>query len=403
MPLKRCSLAILDTPQGHANLALNPRHEGRLQVKSLAITDVVAGMTRGGRSKRAFLVVASVSLTAFSGCAHQAHQEKVATQAQQVEVLQARLEEAERTNGRLTVRIEELEDAVFLLQDRVDANRIALQRNGIMGRQATGNTYAARPAPTPQTNWNGGNVYAPKREQTPVTRIPLGGEAAGSYDDDPIPAPEPREQVPTSQVTTAAPSPQPTADGELVIGEAEFREFEKSVGGAPRPRSGSTSGTSSTKAAQPDVTDEKLPTTAQLGGDDEKPTEAPKRAKSALGTYKDALADYRAGNYQNALGGFEAFLASKPSADYVDNALYWIGECHFGLGKFDAAVSYFQRVMAEQPDGNKVPDAMLKMSIAYDRTGKGADATRLLEDLTRQYPSTNAGKLASQKLAERPQ
>jgi TolA-binding protein len=64
-------------------------------------------------------------------------------------------------------------------------------------------------------------------------------------------------------------------------------------------------------------------------------------------------------------------------------------------------VSFFQRVMSEQPDGNKVPDAMLKMSLAYDRVGRGAEATRLLDDLNRQYPATNAGRLASQRLAER--
>ena len=183
----------------------------------------------------------------------------------------------------------------------------------------------------------------------------------------------------------------------------EFRQFERRHGGTTSGvQAKSPSGSSSGKRAQPPVTSERLATTEELDPGPSKPADSkPASRKEALTTYKDALAAYRGGEYASALGGFEAFLASGPQADYVDNALYWIGECHFGLGKFDAAVSYFQRVMAEQPDGNKVPDAMLKMSLAYDRTGRAEQASKLLEDLTRQFPATNAGRLASQKLAER--
>ena len=344
------------------------------------------------------VVVAATALVSVSGCAHQAKQEAAAHQNQQVQSLQARLDESERNNGRLTVRIEELEDAVFLLQDRVDANRIALQRRGIMGPQATGNTYAAgQVGPAPETHWNSpppsSNPYV--QEARPVTRIPLANDSSANPYDEPY-----VDQVPTNQVPTATTAT--TEDSELVIGENEFRAFEQRFGD---PRSSSSS-KGAPRHAQPPVTDERLPTTSELGSDSTPAkTDAPPRSssrKDALSTYKDALADYRGGNYGAALAGFETFLASGPQADYVDNALYWIGECHFGLGHFDDAVNYFQRVMSEQPDGNKVPDAMLKMSLAYDRTGRGDQAKRLLEDLTRQFPATNAGRLATQKLAERP-
>lgn len=340
-------------------------------------------------------LIAASALAGLTGCAHGA-QQALAQQKQQTETLQARLEESERVNGRLTVRIEELEDAVFLLQDRVDANRIALQRRGIMGPQATGNTYAQR-APQGMHYGNAPPVYPQPRPVAPeqtVTRIPLGG-----YDQPYV------DQVPTSRVPVATPSTTTTATGGddtevVVIGEDEFRQFERRHGGSTSGVQKAKASSGSGKKAQPPVTDERLATTEELEGK-AKPAQKPVSRKEALTTYKDALAAYRGGEYASALGGFESFLASGPQADYVDNALYWIGECHFGLGKFDDAVSYFQRVMTEQPDGNKVPDAMLKMSLAFDRTGRAEQASKLLEDLTRQYPATNAGRLASQKLAER--
>ena len=58
--------------------------------------------------------------------------------------------------------------------------------------------------------------------------------------------------------------------------------------------------------------------------------------------------------------------------------------------------SVFQHT--EQPDGNKVPDAMLKMSLAFEKTDKTSEAKNMLLDLTKQYPSTNAGRLGAQRL-----
>ena len=85
----------------------------------------------------------------------------------------------------------------------------------------------------------------------------------------------------------------------------------------------------------------------------------------------------------------------------MDNALYWIGECHYGLGDFTRAVSFFERVMEEQPDGNKVPDAMLKMSLALDQLGNRDRAEQVLETLTQRYPMTNAAQLGAKRLADR--
>lgn len=354
----------------------------------------VISVLRNASATRALILSAALASTA--GCAHQA-QQKSAAQQQQIQSLQARLDEAERTNGRLAVRIEELEDDVFLLQDRVDANRIALQRRGIMGPQAQANNLQ-KPAPAPETYWGASapaeNPYATSR---PVTRIPLGG---GENRDWQVQGESYVEQIPTSAVE---PTPVgPADDSDLVITEKEFNAFEAQHGLSSSASKGSSSSTTGKKVAQPPVTDEKLPTSAELDSGAAAPTPAaPAARKDALGSYKDALAEYRSGEYRAALTSFEAFLAAGPDPDYLDNALYWIGECHFGLGQYDDAVNFFQRVMREQPDGNKVPDAMLKMSLAFDRVGRGDEATRLLEDLNRQYPATNAGRLASQKLAER--
>jgi TolA-binding protein len=93
-------------------------------------------------------------------------------------------------------------------------------------------------------------------------------------------------------------------------------------------------------------------------------------------------------------------MDGSPRRDYQDNGLYWIGECYFGLGRHERSIDYFERVINEQPDGNKVPDAMLKMALAYKELGNRAKTRSLLEKLTNRYPTTNAGRLGKKKLSD---
>lgn len=352
-----------------------------------------------------------------TGCSHQ---NSIANQqATQTAATQTRLEEVERTNGRLSVRVEELERQLLLVQDRIEATRLSMQRreNSAM---AYGESPATRPQPVPESYYGHADAYSaaaaanPAQEQRakrrPVARISLSDEQSGMLD-----APE------QNSVSAAAPVVDPVVeqqledDGEeLVITDADFRAF---AGIEYRPAtSGSTGSVASSippavsnsgKVAQPPVTSERLSTSQELNRQEstaEKASSQPSAIAKGdlLGLYQESLAKYRAGNYAEAMVGFQSFLDAGPRPDYIDNALYWIGECHYGQGDYSRAVTYFQRILDEIPNGGKAADAMLKMSLAYDRMGQGTDAVELLTKLTNQHPTTNSGKLAAKRLEEHP-
>lgn len=347
---------------------------------------------------------AALLLIFGSGCATGAQQARESEQAKQ---LKGRLEEVERTNGRLTVRVEELEDQLYLLHDRVEAQRIAMQRRDT-GRDAY--AYAPRaPQPAPESYYGEEDAYQKRgrvREAAPrraVTRIPI-------HDEDSQPVARPVAAQEQGRVRGAESNA--NAEDEVVITEDQFREFERQYG-TTSPSSGE-GGSTTKRGGQPSVTDERIeqgrgpakgsaPAVAPVKTAERPaaPAEQAKATKSGLAAYKEGLSEYRAGNYSQALANFEAFMSSNPQEDYVDNTLYWIGECHYGLGSFDQAIRSFERVIKEQPDGNKVPDAMLKMFLALDRSGRKEDADRVLRELTERYPTTNAGRLGLQKLNER--
>ncbi len=345
-----------------------------------------------------------------TGCSHQG---SIADQqATQTAAAQTRLEEVERSNGRLSVRIEELERQLLLVQDRIEATRLSVQRRE-NSATAYGNSPAARPQPVPESYYGHDDAYSAatanaaegqRAKRRPVARISLSDEQSGMLD-----APG-HAVAPTPTENYVVEAPLEDDGEELVITDADFRAF---AGIEYRPATGGsassatpTAVSSSGKVAQPPVTSERLSTSQELKKQEspaEKTSNPAAPAKGDLiGLYQDSLAKYRAGSYAEAMVGFQSFLDAGPRADYVDNALYWIGECHYGLGDYSRAVVYFQRILDEIPNGGKAADAMLKMSLAYDRMGQGADAVELLTKLTKQHPTTNSGKLAAKRLEEHP-
>src|SRR3569623_767390 len=115
--------------------------------------------------------------------------------------------------------------------------------------------------------------------------------------------------------------------------------------------------------------------------------------------YRQALETLRAGDPKAALEGFRRFLDGNPRHDYADNAQYWIGECYYDLHDYQAAEPEFRKVIDHYPDGNKVPDAMLKLGFTLLAEQQEAAGRGVLESLTRAYPKHEAARLAAYRLA----
>jgi tol-pal system protein YbgF len=123
-------------------------------------------------------------------------------------------------------------------------------------------------------------------------------------------------------------------------------------------------------------------------------------ATSATDLYQSALVHLRAGRHEDAATGFRAFVAAHPQHDLADNAQYWLGECYYDRKDYSTALREFRRVAADFPSGNKVPDALLKLGLAYLALGSDKPGRETLADLARRFPQHPATALAEAKLAE---
>lgn len=115
--------------------------------------------------------------------------------------------------------------------------------------------------------------------------------------------------------------------------------------------------------------------------------------------YQKALAALDGGRPLAALGLFRDFLQAHPEHALAPNAGYWLGECHYTLKDFDAAIAAFKDVVAQYPAHDKAAAAMLKAGYSYALLGDTANARFYLEALLRDYPASRPAPLARARIA----
>ncbi|HMM74346.1 MAG TPA: tol-pal system protein YbgF [Gammaproteobacteria bacterium] len=121
---------------------------------------------------------------------------------------------------------------------------------------------------------------------------------------------------------------------------------------------------------------------------------------SSEAAYRDAFALLRAGEYDRAIAAFNDFQAKYPQSQYGDNAQYWLAEAHYAKRDYAAAVTEYEKMLANYPQSRKLSHAMLKIGYSYDSLGKHEEARAVLEDLRKRFPGSAAARLAEERLGQ---
>ncbi len=131
------------------------------------------------------------------------------------------------------------------------------------------------------------------------------------------------------------------------------------------------------------------------------PESAPKTGKDAgpPADYVKAFGLYSANNFAAAIDSFESFLKQNPQSDYVANALYWIGECHYSLSDLPKAKDAFFKVAGNYPNSPKAPDSLLKLGFTLTAMKEKEKALAIYDSLIKSYPSSPAAAKARERLS----
>ena len=109
---------------------------------------------------------------------------------------------------------------------------------------------------------------------------------------------------------------------------------------------------------------------------------------------------FKDGQYAKAREEFQKFLKQYPKTTYSDNAQFWIGETWYVEEKYEKAIVEYEKVIKGFPTGDKVPYALLKQGMSFQKLGDKASAKIVYQQIVKKYPQTNQAKAARAKLSE---
>jgi len=124
---------------------------------------------------------------------------------------------------------------------------------------------------------------------------------------------------------------------------------------------------------------------------------APAAADEAA-AYRDAFSLLKAGEYDQAIAGFQAYLSAFPDGPNADNAQYWLAEAHHVNRRFEQAIEHYRKLVANFPQSAKLTHARLKTGDCLFELGRREEAEAELKALVAEHPTSTAARLAEERL-----
>lgn len=114
--------------------------------------------------------------------------------------------------------------------------------------------------------------------------------------------------------------------------------------------------------------------------------------------YNSAYSKLTKGDYKGAREEFKKFLELFPQTEYSDNAQFGIGEAYYKEKKYEEAILEYEEVVKKFPQGNKLPDAMLKQAFSFIALNDRNSAKLLLQKVIDRFPASEQAEIARAKL-----
>ncbi len=115
--------------------------------------------------------------------------------------------------------------------------------------------------------------------------------------------------------------------------------------------------------------------------------------------FDSALTDFRAARFREAGNGFAAFTRAYPRSALAPAAQYWLGNSLFGAKDFRGAISAHRALIAQSPENNRIPEAMLSIGNSFAELDDNREARRMWQDVVRLHPNSDAAARARARLA----
>ncbi|MCD6353358.1 MAG: tol-pal system protein YbgF [Proteobacteria bacterium] len=114
--------------------------------------------------------------------------------------------------------------------------------------------------------------------------------------------------------------------------------------------------------------------------------------------YAEAYNLYKEKRFSPARDSLLKFLNQFPDTEYSDNAQFWVAECYYKEGKYEEAILAYEEVVQKYPQGNKLPDALLKQGLCFQAMGDTISFRILLQRVIETYPKSPQAEIARKEI-----
>jgi tol-pal system protein YbgF len=169
---------------------------------------------------------------------------------------------------------------------------------------------------------------------------------------------------------------------------------------ATPPRAGSDATSRVAKTAPPPA--EPKPTSAAPA-----PARAPKPGAATAGPataqalFDRAMESWNKGEQGQAVLEFDELVQTFPSDPLAASAQFRIGEAYYLARDFERATVEYKKAVDLAPKGKDVPQALLRLGLAYRAQKKESDARQVWNQLVRDFPESDASEEARRALRGR--
>jgi tol-pal system protein YbgF len=114
--------------------------------------------------------------------------------------------------------------------------------------------------------------------------------------------------------------------------------------------------------------------------------------------YQKAFDLIKSGEYFAAEETLSIFIGLYSDTEFIDDAIYWLGESFYSQKKYNKALKEFEKITKHHPSSEKLVEAILKTGFTQFELGDIEKSIKTLNQLIKSYPDSSASRLAKDKL-----
>lgn len=102
--------------------------------------------------------------------------------------------------------------------------------------------------------------------------------------------------------------------------------------------------------------------------------------------YRSGGIALRDADYSEALTAFSRILVEFPDSVYADEAVFFVGECHFFLDRYAEAERSFRSVLAADPPPQQWQTSLYRLALVLSELGRSGEALEFCSELELRFP-----------------